>query len=352
MAATIRTCMTEKEYEAWDDYVFEMPGAHYFQTYGWLKSYEPMGFTPHVLVYEVDGIIFGGVAFLTVKLPLLPWRIFIVPHGPLTADPDGPGWMLLMERLDEICREQHAIYTQLYPHELTEKSVLLTRLEEIGFSAPAKFTSHKFSSTPVTIDLDGKSKEDLLNEFRKNTRYYIRRALSGRLSVRTDVDQRVFDEIYKLFLEHGEFRGYSPRPQRSLKVAWDWFAPRGRALFIQAWHEETLVGAIFVVFTGRTAYYLAGATRRQFSKDYPAELMHWHAICHAIEGKMNTYDLTSMGVSGVAQFKTGFRPMCRCWHDPRTKVYRPLATHLVSFADKHLRSLVRKVGRYRANTRL
>lgn len=345
---TVKLCTEEEEYAAWDRFLYEFPGAHYFQTYGWLKSYEPMGFATYVLTYQVDGILLGGVAFLSAKVPCSPWRIFVIPHGPVPPDPDAPSWTPLMQQLDEICRKQRALYAQLYPHELSDQLILLPRLEKHGFTAPALFTSHRFSSTPVMLRLEGKDEEDVLKDFRKNTRYYIRRASAGRLVIRTDVNQEVFDNIYRLFLEHGAFRGYSPRPYRSLKAAWDWFAPRGEATFIQAWHDQTLVGAILVVFTGQTAYYLAGAMRREFSKDYPAELMHWHAIRYAMERRMSAYDLTNIGHQGVAQFKTGFRPVCRSWHDPRTKVYSPLGARVLSLAERSCRPLLRLVAQYRA----
>jgi lipid II:glycine glycyltransferase (peptidoglycan interpeptide bridge formation enzyme) len=350
MGTALQSLMTEKEHEAWDHYVLQVSGAHYFQTYGWLKSYEPMGFTPHVLAHTVNGDIHGGVAFISAKLPLLPWKLIIIPHGPLPAHPDSDGWTCLMKKLNELCQEHRAIYAQIYPHELSGQSVLRSRLAEFGFTGPAMFTSHRFSSTPVTIDLVGKTEDDVISSFRKNTRYYIRRSLESRLVIRTEVDEEVFDQIYRLFCEHGKLMGYSPRPYRSLKIAWNSLAPKGGATFIQAWDGDALVGAILVLFVGRTAYYVAGAMRRESSKQYPAELMHWNAIRLAIKRQMIAYDLTSVGTgTGVAQFKAGFRPVCQSWHGARTKVYHPFMAHLLRSADKQFSALVRMLGRYRAN---
>lgn len=351
MTNAIRLCSTERDYISWDQYLYDSLGAHYFQTYGWLKSYESLGFKCHIFIHEVDGRIIGGVGILSAKLPFLPWSIVIIPHGPLPADPTASSWRLLWLELDTFCRRNKAIYAQLYPHEFTEHSVLLGEIEKLGFTEPAMFSSHRFSSTPVTIDLRGKTAEGIINSFRKNTRYYIRRALTGQLKVRTAVDPTVFDKIHALFLEHGELMGFKPRPYHSLKDAWGWFAPRGMATFIQAWYNETLVGAILLIFTGRTAYYVAGATKRDCVKDFPGELMHWHAIRQAIERQMATYDFTSVGTTGVAQFKAGFRPMYRSWHEPRTKVYRPVLAYLISFAERSLRPVMRRVMRYWAGSR-
>jgi serine/alanine adding enzyme len=346
----VRLCDSNEDYVAWDRFLYDFPGAHYFQTYGWLKSYEPLGLRPHVLTCEVDGAIVGGVAFLSAKIPLLPFRIFIIPHGPLPSNPDAPCWLPLMQRLDEICRENNAIYAQIYPHELLEQSVVVPRLEQLGFTSPALFTSHRFSSTPVTVDLIGKTEEDVLRSFRKRTMYYVRGALRSDLVLRTEVQPPVFDKIYELFLEHSESRGFQPRPYASLQAAWEWFSRKGSASFIQAWHGSTLVGANLMIFTGRTAYYIHGAVRREFAERRPAEFIHWHTIRKAIQLQLDKYDLGNVGHPGVNQFKRGFRPQYRSWHDPRTKTYLPTTAKVLSAAERYLRPVLRELAKRRANS--
>jgi hypothetical protein len=347
--ATVRAAHTQEDHVTWDRFVMNFPGAHYFQTYGWLKSYGPMGLTPHVLLYEADGVIAGGVAFLSVNIPLLPWSILIIPHGPLPANPDMPGWVSLMQCLDELCRDQNVIYAQLYPHEPSEESVILPRLEELGFTSPAMFTSHQFSSSLLKIDLQGKTEGDNLSSVRERTRTYIRRALSSNLVLRTEVDPPIFKDIYALFLENGELMGYRPRPFASLRAAWEWFAPKGLATLIQAWHDKTLVGAILLVFAGRTAYYVAGAVKRGFAECRPAEFMHWHGIRTAIEHRLDAYDLGNITSDGVYQFKRGFRPQYQSWHAPRTKLYRPWLSRMVSGTERYFRPRLRSLAHWRAH---
>jgi hypothetical protein len=349
MHDAIRECRTVEDYLAWDRFLYEHPGAHYFQTYGWLKSYAPMGMTAHVLIVEQDGIVTGGVAFLSVKIPLLPYCIVIVPHGPLPSDPGSSSWLRLMERLDHICRETKAIYVQIYPHELSSQSILLLKLEELGFTSPALFESHHFSSMPVLVDLAGKSEEEVLGSFRKRTISYVRGALRSDLTIRTEVTPAVLERIYALFVEHGESRGFRPRPLMSIRAAWEWLAPNGWATIIQAWHEDELVGANLVMFTGRTAYYIHGAVRRDYADRRPAEFIHWHTIRRAIELGLDHYDLVNMVSSGVEQFKRGFRPTSLSWHDPRTKIYRPTTAKALGAADRYLRPIIREFARRRAN---
>lgn len=351
MTNAIRLCSTEQDYIGWDQYLYDSLGAHYFQTYGWLKSYEPLGFECHIFIHEVEGRITGGVGILSARLPFLPWRIVIIPHGPLPADPAASSWILLMQELDKFCRRHQAIYAQLYPHEFSEQSILLPEIEKLGFTRPAMFCSHRFSSTPVRVLLAGKSEGEVLSSFRHKTRQYVRKALGSDLKLRTTVDEKIFNEIYSLHMEHAQLKGYRPRPYVSFKEAWEWFAPRGGARLLQAWLNETLVGAILVVFTGRTGYYLMGVVRREYNDLRPAEFLHWHAICEAISRQMIAYDFVNVGTTGVAQFKAGFRPMYQSWHEPRTKVYRPVLAYLISSTERSLRPLIRRVVRYWASSR-
>ena len=95
-------------------------------------------------------------------------------------------------------------------------------------------------------------------------------------------------------------------------------------MLIQAWKEKELVGTILVVFAGRCASYLAGATRRECSHLCPAEFMHMSAMRLAKERGMEVYDLVNWGSSeGLVQFKKGFRPREHRWADPITKVELP-----------------------------
>ena len=133
-----------------------------------------------------------------------------------------------MQCLDELCRQWNVLYAQIYPHEPSEESVLMPQIEKLGFTSPALFTSHRFSSTLLTVDLTGKTEEDVLKSFRERTRTYVRRALSSKLVLRTEVDPEIFDRIYELFLENGRLKGYGPRPYTSLRAAWEWFAQEAR----------------------------------------------------------------------------------------------------------------------------
>ena len=87
MATPPKLCQTSQEFDAWDDFILHYPGAYYCQLFGWLSSYAPMGFDCEVMVQTEGGGIIRGAAFLSLQVPFLPGRIFILPHGQIGREP-------------------------------------------------------------------------------------------------------------------------------------------------------------------------------------------------------------------------------------------------------------------------
>ena len=348
MSRVLRFCRTAAEYEAWDQFVSDFRGAHYCQLYGWLSSYEPMGFDPEVMIQLEGERIVGGAAFLSFKLPVVPWRAFILPHGPLCDEADPDSWDTLMAGLDEHFRQHGAIYAQAWPHVVPDDVAGLERFAAAGYQDVCLFRAHEFSSTLLAIDIGNRREEEILAGFRKQTRYYCRRSLKSGLELRLGRSDDDLRASYELLEESGRYHGYQPRPYRSLATAFERLVPKGRALLLQVWTNGELAGTIFVIFAGRIATYYAAATSRAHASLYPSEFLHLHAIRLAQQHGMEVYDLMNWSDPGVAQFKRGFRPReCR-WTGPRTKIYRPFLARCTALLEKRLRPLVRSVAQRRA----
>ena len=71
----IRIATTDEDYIAWDQFLYNFSGAHYFQTYGWLRSYQPIGLTPHLLLHEVDNAITGSAFPILARARLAACRM-------------------------------------------------------------------------------------------------------------------------------------------------------------------------------------------------------------------------------------------------------------------------------------
>ena len=342
---TIRLCNRDEDFDAWDEFLVRCPNGHFLQLHGWLSSFESMGFECEVMVQSDGGRIVGGAAFLSTKVPLLPARIFLMPHGPVCEDPDGPAWNELTEALDAHFRERGALYVQAWPQLEVDDEVGLERYRRAGYRGPQLLHVQEFIATRLAIDLAGRSEEEILAPARRETRRYCRKSQRTGLELRLGTTHADLVESHQVWKENAEHHGYAVRPFASCEIVMDRLVNKGKGLLIQAWKDDDLAGSMMVLFAGGVASYaVAAGTRRALSSCYPAEFMHLAAIRVAKERGMAMYDLNDWGAKGIAQFKRGFRPKVCAWAEPITKVYRPMPTRLITWGDSHLRLLLRKLA--------
>jgi hypothetical protein len=298
---------------------------------------------------EADRIV-GGAAFLSMKIPLLTGRIFILPHGPLSRKLDDQSWDILMRALDEHFRARGAIYVQTWPPVAREGVAGLEPFLRAGYQWPALFRSHNFSSTLLAVDLAGRPEKEILASFRHETRHNYYKSLKRGVRLHLGTSHEDLRRCYNLIEENARYHGYEPRPYNSLAIAFDRLVKKDRGLLIEAWKGDELAGAIMVLFAGGTASYIVGATLRSLSKFCPSEFLHVSAMCLARDRGMAVYDLVNPGMKGD-QFKRGFRPRVCRWIEPRTKVFKPHVAQCLSWAERRFRPLIRQVTRWRANQR-
>jgi len=344
----ISLCETADEFDAWDGFLQQCEGASYWQLYGWLSSYGPMGLTCEVMTGRDGGEIVAGAAFLSSKLPLGAGSIFLLPHGPVCAEAAGGAFEEILAGLNDYFARRRAIYVQVWPHVERDDAAGLARYARAGYTGAALFHSHEFSSALLAVDIGRRSEEQVLADARRNTRYYGRASRQTGLELRLGTSQDDLTTCYQVWAENGDYHNFPPRPLASYRVVMERLVMRDRGVLLQAWHGSELAGAIMVLFVGRCAVYAAGAIRRAHSERYPAEFLHLEAMRLARERGLLTYDFNNWGSEGTAQFKRGFRPVERCWAGARTRVMRPALARLVSWGEDRARPIVRKLARWRA----
>lgn len=340
----------DEHHEAWDDFMQECPGAHFWQLHGWLSSYKPMGLNSAVITKVEDGEILGGVGFVSYDLPLGTGRIFIVPHGPVCRDPESGVFEEIMEALVDYCRRNRAVYIQAWPHSEIGDEATLDRYVRAGFTGPQLFHSHTFSSIVLAIDIGGQSEEDVLVAMRKKKRYTCRRALASGLELCVGDSVEFLEQCHRVWDETLAFHGTDARPLASYKIVLERLVKKGKGLMVQARKDGEIVGALSMLFAGQTAVYLMGGTRREFSQLFPSEFLHLSAMNLARERGLHTYDFNNWGTPSGAQFKRGFRPTEKAWAQPRSMVLRPMMSRLVVWGEKYAGGFIRKVLRRRASS--
>jgi lipid II:glycine glycyltransferase (peptidoglycan interpeptide bridge formation enzyme) len=344
-------CRNPAEFEAWDDFVESCPGAHYFQYHGWLSSYAPMGLECEVLTGTRGGRIVAGAAFVSFQIPLLPTRVFILPHGPVCRPGEAGAFAAIMTALEAHFRARNAVYVQAWPHVPTGDPAGFAPYAEAGYTGPRLFHAHEFGSTLLAVDIGSRSEEQVLAESRRNTRYYGRASRRTGLELRLGRSQEDLDECHRVWSETADHHGFSARPLSSFRIIVDRLVRRDKGVLVEARKDGELAGAILVLFIGGAAVYSAGGMRRSFAALHPAEFMHLEAMRIGRERGLQTYDFNNWGSEGTRLFKSGFRPREQEWEPPRTRLIRPLLARAAGWGERHCMHLLRRLARFRASRR-
>jgi lipid II:glycine glycyltransferase (peptidoglycan interpeptide bridge formation enzyme) len=209
-----------------------------------------------------------------------------------------------------------------------EKSLSFVRVQPI-WQDNLMLIKNGFQKAP-THNLDGEQtlqlrlqnskqeeKVSILQQMRKNTRYYIRKAEKEGTKIVLENDD--FESFYSLFIDTTKRQDYTPWPKQYYLKLFESFNPGERNLYFAEVGGKKVALGLFIDY-GRYRFYLEGALDINYSRYYPAYAIQWQSICDAIDKQLEIYDFWG-GVSpkdengkivkndpwaGINLFKEGF----------------------------------------------
>ncbi len=283
----------------WDDFVLAAKG-QFLQSFEWGQFQERLNRKIWHLALCQDGeIILAG---LVVKHGLPLNRSYLYsPRGPIAAGGDEISNFL--ERIREIARKENAIFWRIEPtREITDK-----RIKDLCsmFHVPCSMTSPVQPSRTIILDLKG-SEEELLARMHPKTRYNIRLAQRHGIEVEEgsgDDIEKFLDILHKT-ARRDKFRPYPDEYYRQLfKVD-----PNFVKLYLARYKGEILAANI-IVFFGKTATYVHGASSDKHRDVMAPHLLHWHVITEAKISDYTWYDFWGADEKkwpGLTRFKKSF----------------------------------------------
>ena len=166
----------------------------------------------------------------------------------------------------------------------------------------------------LILDID-KSKyndEELLQNMRKQTRYYIRKAAKMGVSMEVSTDESAVEDFFKIHVDttiRQNFKSYSLNYYQKLVKELD-------AQVYSAFYKEEKIASAIIVHFGKKAFYSDGGSLTEYSNVPASYAIQWRAICDAREKNLETYNFWG-GVSpdiknkkypwyGIDLFKRGF----------------------------------------------
>ncbi len=284
---------------------------------GFLQSKEWRDFQSSVgrQVYEVKGDdFFAGI--IEHKLPLAG-KYFYIPRGPILG---SNAEMQKMQTLIDLAKEKNAGWIRIEPKNDDELDAIEKSVELKIVKAP-----HEMQPSQIFLLNIAKSEKDLLKEMKPKTRYNIR--LAERKGVECfsySQKDAGFKKNFEKFLELVEQTAVRKKVrfhQREYYTKMTEIIPEENLrLFTANYKRETIV-ANLVVFYGKTATYLHGASSDKYKNVMAPFLLQWQTILEAKKRGCKKYDLGGVKIvkksdgeyeiadgsrSGISRFKTGF----------------------------------------------
>lgn len=307
----------------WKQFIDQHPEAHLLQTAEWGLLKSSFGWKANWLIGKDSGV--------QVLFRSLPggFSLGYIPKGPV-----GENWCELMPAIDELCRDQKAIFLKVEPDQWDDKE----QCQEFFQSKEWKKSHPIQPRRTIFIPID-QDEDDLLAAMKQKTRYNVHLAEKKGIQVRIANDLDVFQ---KMMMVTGKRDGIGVHVQSYYQKAYDLFHPSGKCDLLFAYYEGQPIAGLMLFLQGKTAWYLYGASTEVERNRMPTYLLQWEAIRWAKSKGCTEYDLWGIpdqdeddlekaftakasheGLWGVYRFKRGFGGSIKRTVGAWDKVYYP-----------------------------
>lgn len=275
------------------------PKNNIFQSELWKDYYEALG-------YKCFLIDFDGCRILTIKMPLYRDKSYLYcPRGPHC---DKENWHILMLRLEKIAKKENCVFVRFEPYVVPNNVIKSLKFRIVDRFSPM---SRQHSPLATQILEIGKSEDALLREMKPKWRYNIKLAEKKGVIVRKSYAKKDIEAFYKLSVGLKK-RGYTGFELEHYEKMFEVLG--NNVTMLVAEHEKEILAALVVIFYGKSAIYLHGASSDNKRELMPNHLAQWEAILEAKKRGCNIYDfwgISEKGAenekwAGITRFKKGF----------------------------------------------
>ncbi|MBR0423992.1 peptidoglycan bridge formation glycyltransferase FemA/FemB family protein [Candidatus Saccharibacteria bacterium] len=305
------------------DFAGASPYKSFMQTPEIAKYREENGWTVYYLAAKNSGEI-KAATMLVAKPTFLGKSTFIAPGGPLLDLEDQPLTEYFMRSLKKYIKSHNGYLLQISPYYETRELDRHGDPIENGFNHQGSiknlknlgFIEQKDPSQPkymYALDLDGKTPDELMADFKSNTRGHIRKA--EKMGVRVRELKREELNIFKQITESTSIRReFEDKPLSYYEQMYDLFVPRKEAMFLLAEANNLLLSVAMFMLYGSEVVYLFSGSDEEYMKDYNAQYeLQWYMIRYAAEHGYKRYNFYGIHglpregqTDGVYEFKKGF----------------------------------------------
>jgi len=285
-----------------DDFAGKDPRSGFMQSDFWVRFKLTEGYDATRLVYECEGAMLGCASLLQFNLLREPGFV-ICPEGPVLPWDDIATVRSALRALVELVKEMpNSLGLRIEPH---LPKPLPSVLRNWG-DAPTDLTPED----TLILDL-AQSEAELLAKAHPKCRYNLHVADRDGIEITASQDISDVHRFYALMLETSGRTGFFVEPLGFFLNLFSTAFDRNAAELFLACHEGKLLAAIFVLYFGRRATYLYGASSSSGRNHMPAYPLHRAAMAQARVRGCIEYDMYGIDAferrdhlyAGITRFK-------------------------------------------------
>lgn len=308
----------------------QSPYGSFLQSWEWGDFQESLGRKIwRIAAGENNEFVACGL-FLKHRLPF-GFNYLYSPHGPIISETSGVDprdiFRFLAEEIKEIARREKSIFWRMDPA-MPDSEEERKEFEKLGLIKPSKEIQ-----TKETLILDiAKSEEELLVDMKPKTRYNIK--LTHKKGVRFfySKENQYFEIFWRLAQETVKRDKFRPHPK-------EYYRKMLELPFVElflAEYQDNIIAANIMIFFGKRATYLHGASSDEYRNVMAPYLLQWEGIREAKKRGMSEYDFWGIGAKwpGFTRFKKGFGGKEVEYMGAYDMVYKPFQYRLYKFYHK------------------
>lgn len=276
------------------------PDGGFLQSEEWRKFQEATG----KKTFNVSGGNFW-TNIIEHRLPLVG-KYFYLPRGPLGGEK--------MEEVIKLAEENQAGWIRIEPADEGVLQKIKDGTKRQIIKAPHDMQPREIFVIDVT-----RPEERLLSEMKSKTRYNInlsqKKGVSVKVISRGQDSQNYFDRFIELVKITAKRNGISSHPEGYYRKMWEILPGEALKLYV-AEYENKIIAANLMLYCGKFATYLHGASDNEHRETMAPYLLQWQAIKDAKRAGCEKYDFGGIATglhgkkewAGITKFKTGFSP--------------------------------------------
>jgi peptidoglycan pentaglycine glycine transferase (the first glycine) len=319
------------------------PDGGFLQSEYWWKFQESVGRkTFHISETGEDGTLIASANILEHELPIVG-SYFYIPRGPVFENFKFEILNLksnlneknnkLINDLINLARKNNIGWIRIEPNSESDLEIIRNIVEIRGNKLKVVKSGVDMQPREILVMDISKSEEEILAGMKQKTRYNVRLAEKRGVHVTCNtqhVTQKNIEEFIKLVKITSERDRITPHSESYYRKMFEIIPPDVLKLYV-AEYEGKVIAANLVLFFGKTATYMHGASDNVHRDAMAPYLLQWQAILDAKKVGCTMYDFGGVRTQphpsplpsksagrlikerenpweGITRFKTGFSP--------------------------------------------